>query len=386
MKIVESKLSNFLVQSEIRNMSLECDKIGGINLSQGISNLPLSSVIKDGAFKAVENGINYYTRFDGVQELRESIAEKAFNYNRIKCDPNKNIIVSAGATGAFYCACLALLNPGDEVIIFEPYYGYHINTLQAAGAVPKFVKLSQPNWSINLTDLENAVTERTKAIMICTPSNPSGKIFNLQELTLLGEFCKKHDLIVFTDEIYEYFLYDNKQHISPASLDIFKNRTITISGYSKTFSITGWRVGYCIVPEHLHETIGYINDLIYVCSPSPLQYGVVAGINNLDITFYQSIQERFLKRRNQICDVLKQIGIIPYVPDGAYYVLADVSNVPGMNSKDKAMHILKESKIACVPGMAFYSGNGGDNIVRFCYAKEQEELDAACENLLKLKF
>lgn len=386
MKIVESKLSNFLVQSEIRNMSLECDKIGGINLSQGISNLPLSSVIKDGAFKAVENGINYYTRFDGVQELRESIAEKAFNYNRIKCDPNKNIIVSAGATGAFYCACLALLNPGDEVIIFEPYYGYHINTLQAAGAVPKFVKLSQPNWSINLTDLENAVTERTKAIMICTPSNPSGKVFNLQELTLLGEFCKKHDLIVFTDEIYEYFLYDNKQHISPASLDIFKNRTITISGYSKTFSITGWRVGYCIVPEHLHETIGYINDLIYVCSPSPLQYGVVAGINNLDITFYQSIQERFLKKRNQICDVLKQIGILPYVPDGAYYVLADVSNVPGMNSKDKAMHILKESKVACVPGMAFYSGNGGDNIVRFCYAKEQEELDAACENLLKLKF
>jgi aminotransferase len=222
--------------------------------------------------------------------------------------------------------------------------------------------------------------------MICTPSNPSGKIFNLQELTLLGEFCKKHDLIVFTDEIYEYFLYDNKQHISPASLDIFKNRTITISGYSKTFSITGWRVGYCIVPEHLHETIGYINDLIYVCSPSPLQYGVVAGINNLDITFYQSIQQRFLKKRNQICDVLKQIGIIPYVPDGAYYVLADVSNVPGMNSKDKAMHILKESKVACVPGMAFYSGNGGDNIVRFCYAKEQEELDMACENLLKLKF
>jgi aminotransferase len=139
MKIVESKLSNFLVQSEIRNMSLECDKIGGINLSQGISNLPLSSVIKDGAFKAVENGINYYTRFDGVQELRESIAEKAFNYNRIKCDSNKNIIVSAGATGAFYCACLALLNPGDEVIIFEPYYGYHINTLKQQVQFPNLL-------------------------------------------------------------------------------------------------------------------------------------------------------------------------------------------------------------------------------------------------------
>jgi aminotransferase len=384
-KNTENKL-HLLTQSEIRNMSIECDKIGGINLSQGISNLPLSPIIKQGAFDAVENGLNYYTRFDGVTELRQAISHKALTYNNIECDPEKNIIVSAGATGAFYCSCLAVLSPGDEVIIFEPFYGYHINTLHAAGAVPKFVRLSQPDWTINIVDLENAVTERTKAIMICTPSNPSGKVFNLQELTLLGEFCKKHELIVFTDEIYEYFLYDNKQHISPASLDIFKNRTITISGYSKTFSITGWRVGYCIVPEHLHETIGYINDLIYVCSPSPLQFGVVAGINKLDVSFYQSIQQRFLKKRNQICDVLKQIGIIPFVPDGAYYVLADVTNVPGMNSKDKAMHILKESKVACVPGMAFYSGNGGDKIVRFCYAKEQEELDAACENLLKLKF
>lgn len=384
-KNTENKL-HLLTQSEIRNMSIECDKIGGINLSQGISNLPLSPIIKQGAFDAVENGLNYYTRFDGVTELRQAISHKALTYNNIKCDPEKNIIVSAGATGAFYCSCLAVLSPGDEVIIFEPFYGYHINTLHAAGAVPKFVRLSQPDWTINIVDLENAVTERTKAIMICTPSNPSGKVFNLQELTLLGEFCKKHDLIVFTDEIYEYFLYDNKQHISPASLDIFKNRTITISGYSKTFSITGWRVGYCIVPEHLHETIGYINDLIYVCSPSPLQFGVVAGINKLDVSFYQSIQQRFLKKRNQICDVLQQIGIIPFVPDGAYYVLADVTNVPGMNSKDKAMHILKESKVACVPGVAFYSGNGGDNIVRFCYAKEQEELDMACENLLKLKF
>lgn len=386
MNIPKSTLSSFLIQSEIRNMSLECDKIGGINLSQGISNLPLSEVIKQGAFDAVEKGINYYTRYDGVQELRDAIASKAFKYNNIKCDPNKNIVVSAGATGAFYCACLALLNPGDEVIIFEPYYGYHINTLNAAGAVAKFVKLNSPDWTIDLTALEQAVTEKTKAIMICTPSNPCGKIFNLEELNLLGNFCVKYNLIAFTDEIYEYFIYDDHKHISPASLEIFKDRTITISGYSKTFSITGWRVGYCIVPDHLQETIGYINDLIYVCSPSPLQYGAAAGINDLDKEFYDSIRKRFLKKRNQICDVLTQIGITPFIPDGAYYVLADVSNVPGTNSKEKAMHILNESKVASVPGMAFYSGNGGDNIVRFCYAKEEAELDQACENLLKLKY
>jgi aminotransferase len=386
MNITKSKLSSLLVQSEIRNMSLECDKIGGINLSQGISNLPLSKIIGEGAFDAVDKGINYYTRYDGVQELRESIAEKAANYNKVECDANKNIIVSAGATGAFYCTCLALLNPGDEVIVFEPYYGYHINTLNAAGAVAKFVKLNQPDWAIDMIALENVVTERTKAIMICTPSNPCGKIFNEQELSALGLFCIKHNLLVFTDEIYEYFLYDGKKHISPASLEVFKNRTITISGFSKTFSITGWRVGYCIVPDHLQETIGYINDLIYVCSPSPLQYGVVAGINKLDATYYKTIQERFIKKRNQICDVLKQISITPFVPEGAYYVLADVTNIPGSNSKEKAMFILQQTKVACVPGMAFYSGNGGDNIVRFCFAKEEAELDKACENLLQLKF
>lgn len=384
--MLEKNNLHLLTQSEIRNMSIECDKINGINLSQGISNLPLSSKIKNGTHDAIENGLNFYTRYDGVQELREAIAEKSYNYNNIKCDPNKNIIVSAGATGAFYCSCLAILKPGDEVIIFEPYYGYHINTLYAVGAVPRFVKLNLPNWSINLQDLEKEVTQNTKAIMICTPSNPSGKIFNTEELNMLGRFCVDNDLIVFTDEIYEYFVYDSKKHISPASLEIFKDRTITISGYSKTFSITGWRVGYCIVPEYLHEVIGHINDLIYVCSPSPFQYGVALGINKLTQDFYTNIQERFLNKRNQICNTLKQIGINPFIPEGAYYVLADVTNVPGKNSKDKAMHILKESKVACVPGMAFFSGEAGNNIVRFCYAKEEEELNRACENLLKLKF
>jgi aminotransferase len=386
MKIINSNRSELLAQSEIRNMSIECDRVGGINLSQGISNLPLSSFIKNGSLVAIEKGINYYTRYDGVQELREAIASKAFHYNNILCDPQKNIIVSAGATGAFYCACLALLNPGDEVIMFEPYYGYHINTLYAAEAVPVYVKMTPPNWSFELIDLEAKITPRTKAIMINTPSNPSGKIFSLEELNLLGEFCKKHDLLVFTDEIYEYFLYDNIKHISPGSLEVFKDRTITISGYSKTFSITGWRIGYCIVPEVLHDTIGYVNDLVYVCAPSPLQYGVANGINQLSQDFYLSIQERFSKKRNLLCTTLKEAGIEPYKPNGAYYILADVSKVPGKSSKDKAMFILNECKVASVPGMAFYHDNGGENLVRFCFAKEEDELNIACEKLLKLKF
>lgn len=383
---IPSKKLALLIQSEIRNMSIECDRVGGINLSQGISNLPLSSFIKNGSIDAIKKGINYYTRYDGVQELREAIAMKANLYNNIHCDPSKNIIVSAGATGAFYCACLALLNPGDEVIIFEPYYGYHINTLYAADAVPVYIKMSPPDWSFKIEDLDAILTPRTKAIMINTPSNPSGKVFLLEELDLLGEFCDKHNLLVFTDEIYEYFLYDNRKHISPGALEKFKGRTITISGYSKTFSITGWRVGYCIVPEELHDTIGYVNDLVYVCAPSPLQYGVAKGISELPQDFYLSIQNRFLKKRNQLCSVLKEVGIEPYIPDGAYYILADVSKVPGISSKDKAMFILNECKVASVPGMAFYHDNGGENLVRFCFAKEEDELNIACDRLLKLKF
>jgi len=380
-----SKKITLLTQSEIRNMSIECDRVDGINLSQGISNLPLSSFLKQGSIDAIEKGINYYTRFDGVQELREAIAIKTNYYNNIQCDPNRNIIVSAGATGAFYCACLALLNSGDEVIIFEPYYGYHINTLYAAEAVPVYIKMSPPDWSFKIGDLEAIITPRTKAIMINTPSNPSGKVFSLEELDLLGEFCTRHNLFVFTDEIYEYFLYDDKKHISPGSLEKLKERTITISGYSKTFSITGWRVGYCIVPENLHETIGYINDLIYVCAPSPLQYGVAKGISELPYDFYLSIQERFIKKRDMLCSILNEIGIEPYTPSGAYYILANVSNVPGISSKDKAMYILHNCKVASVPGMAFYHNNGGDNLVRFCFAKDDDELSMACEKLLKLR-
>lgn len=384
-KVLNKNLS-LLIQSEIRNMSIECDNVGGVNLSQGISNLPLASFTKQGAVKAIESGINYYTRYDGVDELKEAIAIKAGNYNNINCDPNKNIIVSAGATGAFYCACLTILEPGDEVIVSEPYYGYHINTLYAAQAVPVYVKLSLPDWSFKIEDLEAAITPRTKAIMINTPANPSGKIFSLDELNMIGDFCIKHDLIVFTDEIYEYFLYDNKKHISPASLEKFNNRTITISGYSKTFSITGWRIGYCIVPEELHDAIGYVNDLVYVCAPSPLQYGVANGIKNLPSDFYLAIQEKFTKKRDLLCSVLTEIGIAPYKPNGAYYILADVSKVPGITSKQKAMYILNECKVACVPGTAFFHDFEGNNLVRFCFAKEEDELLKGCEQLSKLKF
>jgi len=379
-----SKRSEQIVQSEIRAMSIECDRVNGINLSQGFCDLGLPEPVKNGAKDAMDKGINHYTRYDGLPELRNSIANKMLKYNNINIDPEKNIIVSCGATGAFYSACLALLNPYDEVIIFEPYYGYHVNTILAAGARPVYAKMMPPDWIFEINELEKLISKKTKGIMINTPANPSGKVFSKKELKLLADFSIKHDLFIFSDEIYEYFVYDGAKHISPGSLPEIQDRTITISGYSKTFSITGWRIGYCVCDEKWSTMIGYISDLVYVCGPAPLQMGVSRGIDELPDDFYKSLCKEYLLKRDKFCSVLNKIGLTPFIPQGAYYVLADVSAVPGKTSKEKSMYLLHEIGVASVPGSAFYHDNGGDNMVRFCFAKKDDELNDACERLLNL--
>ncbi len=384
-KLTISRRSELLVQSEIRNMSIECDAMGGINLSQGVCDMDVPEIVKKGAHDAIEAGYNFYTRYDGLPEIREAIARKCESFNHLKVDPEKNVIVSGGATGAFYSACLALLNDGDEVIIFEPYYGYHINTLAAAGAVPVFVRMHPPDWTFSLQALEAVITPHTKAIMINTPANPCGKVFSQAELDLLADFCIRHDLFIFTDEIYEYFVYDKHKHISPATDPRIQDRTITISGYSKAYSITGWRIGYCLCDAKWKETIGFINDLVYVCAPSPLQMGVVSGINHLSEEYYQQISHRFGAIRDQLCSTLTDIGLTPFVPQGAYYILADVSKIAGKDGKDRAMNLLRQTGVATVPGNAFYHDAMGDNFVRFCFGKDEKVIDQACAKLSKIK-
>jgi len=365
-------------------MSIECEKVGGINLAQGVCDTETPLAVRQGAHHAIEQGINSYTRFDGLGELREAIARKMCEYNGIKADPETEITVSAGSTGAFYCACMALLNPGDEVILFEPYYGYHVNTLLAVDVVPSYVTTKAPDWTFSPADLECVVTPRPKRIMVNTPANPSGKVFSREELEWIAAFAIRHDLFVFTDEIYEYFLYEGRKHISPGSLPGLAERTITISGFSKTFSITGWRIGYSVCSERWAQMIGYIKDLIYVCAPAPLQSGVANGINDLTPTFYQHLVSQYSKKRDAICEALRRTGLTPFVPGGAYYVLADVSILPGATSKEKAMYLLSRTGVASVPGAAFYHGSGGESLVRFCFAKTDEELDQACRGLAKL--
>lgn len=377
---MNNRLKN-LMQSEIRNMSIECDKVHGINLSQGICDLPLSREITDGVREALKLGINQYTRFDGLTEIRNAIAEKACKFNRIDADPEKNITVTCGATGALYSACLALLDPGDEVILFQPFYGYHEYTLQATDIVPVYANLTPPEWSFDIDELEKLATPRTRAIIINTPSNPCGKVFSKEEMDIIGDFCIKHDLLIFTDEIYEYITYDEHEHISPGSLEKLKDRVITISGYSKTFSITGWRIGYSIAPEKYAELIGIASDLVYVCAPAPLQYAVAKAIQNLSDRFYSELRDSFIQKRDIICSALKSCGLTPYIPEGAYYVLADIGRIEGKDSKEKCLWLLENTGVAAVPGDSFYHGAGGENLARFCFAKEDAVLEEAAKRL-----
>jgi aminotransferase len=299
-------------------------------------------------------------------------------------DPDSELVVASGATGAYYAACLALLDPGDEVILFEPFYGYHANTLAALRVKPVIVPLAAPDWQLDLDLLRRAITPRTRALVINSPSNPSGKVFNLSELEAIAALAVEHDLFVFTDEIYEYFLFDGARHISPATLPGMAERTITISGFSKTFSITGWRIGYIAASSRWIPTIAYFHDLTYVCSPSPFQYATVAGLEQLPDSFYTGLATEYQQKRDKLCAALADAGLTPSVPAGAYYVLADCSHISGETAPKRARNLLAATGIAAVAGTAFFAGGRGNDILRFCFAKRDEDLDLAVAALKKL--
>jgi len=362
-------------------MSIECDRLGGVNLAQGVCDTTLPPPVQDAAIQAIAEGRNTYTRLDGIAPLRAAISRKLREYNNIEADPDTQILVTSGATGALYAACLALFNPGDEIILFEPYYGYHLNTLLSLRIRPVIETMAMPTWELDIGSLRRAITPRTRAIMINTPSNPCGKVFTRTEIEAIGALATEYDLFLITDEIYEYFLFGGARHVSAASLPGLAERTITISGFSKTFSVTGWRVGYLAADAKWVPSIGYFHDLIYVCSPSPAQYGVAAGLTQLRAEFYTQLSVDYRKKRDLVCDALTAVGLTPCVPDGAYYILADASLIPGNTAKDKARHLLRESGVAAVSGSAFYQPGRGDGLLRFCFAKPDAALAEAAERL-----
>ena len=279
---------------------------------------------------------------------------------------------------------MALLNPGDEVLLFEPFYGYHVSTLKSLRVNPVFVPLADPDFALDTDALKAAITPRTRAIVINTPANPSGKVFTQAELESIAALAIEHDLFVLTDEIYEYFVYDSARHISPATLPRMRERTIVLSGFSKTFSVTGWRLGYVTADVKWMPAISYFHDLTYVCAPSALQHGAAAGLEQLPPSFYIELAAAHQDKRARILAALHAAGLEPTTPAGAYYVLADATRLPGKNAAEKARKLLAATGVASVAGSAFFRPGRGDNLLRFCFAKQDHDLNEACERLRKL--
>lgn len=382
LKRIRSERIQNLLQSEIRAMTRACNEVGGVNLGQGICDVPTPDLIKEAAYEAIRENQSIYTRHDGDAVLREAMARKFARYNGIPLNPDTEVVVTTGASGALAATLMALCDAGDEIILFEPFYGYHLNTALVAGMVPKIVPLHPPTFHLDLQRLRDTITPKTRAILVNTPVNPSGKVFSRDELVAIGAIATEFDLLVITDEVYEYMVYGDRQHVSMASLPGMRERTVTLGSYSKTFNITGWRIGYAVADASLAGPIGLLNDLYYVCAPAPLQRAVAVGIDRFQDDYYADLLDSYTRKRTQFCDTLTEIGLTPIVPDGAYYVLADITSLGCEDAKAAAMKLLYEAKVASVPGTAFFTGAEGQRLVRFCYAKQQPDLDRACEYLL----
>lgn len=368
-----------VVQSDIRRMSRECERVGGINLGQGICDLPTIPELVDGAVEAIRSSKATYSKYEGIDLLRERIARKLERFNGYRVDPAREIVVTIGSTGGFAAAAMATLNPGDEVILFEPYYGYHLNTLRLLGIATKFVPLRQPDWAIDFDALRAAFGPRTRGIVVCTPSNPCGKVFTRDELARIGELCREFGAWAYTDEIYEYIVYDGKRHVSMASIESCRDVTITISGFSKTFSVTGWRIGYVTGDASVMQPIGLVNDLLYVCAPTPLQWGIARALEIGD-DYYAALAADYQQKRDMLAAALREGGFRPFVPEGAYYMLAEVP-AGFADAREAAGALIEEAKVASVPGPSFFASGAGDRLLRFCFAKDFAALEEACSRL-----
>jgi len=370
-------------QSDIRRYSAICAAMNGVNLSQGVCDQPAPDEVKDAAKQAIDDDHATYTNLRGTIELRQAIAKKMREFNGIECDPETDVAVSVGSAGCFACAVLSTLNAGDECVVFSPFYSYHVNLLTLLDMGVRYVDLKPPDWSYDPAQLESAFTDRTKMILVCTPSNPTGKVFSDAELEHIATLANKHNAWIVTDEIYEYITY-GCEHISVGRFPDVRSRTLTISGASKTYAVTGWRVGYTVGPAEIIERMAVVNDLFYICAPAPLQYGVQAGLG-LPEAYYDQMRADYSAKRDLLVDTLRDIGFTPFVPDGSYYLLASFERGRWPSATAATEAILEKVGVATVPGPAFYRKPAdGDNQLRFCYAKQMSDLEEACRRLRQL--
>jgi aminotransferase len=356
----------------------------GINLAQGFPDFPAPEPVKEAACRAIMNDINQYAITWGSKSLRDAIARKYLKHAGVEIDPEREVTVCCGATECMASTMLALVNPGDEVIVIEPFYENYWPDAVLAGATPKFVTLHEPDWHLDPDELRRAFSPRTKAIIINTPNNPTGKVFSRAELELIAGLCREFDAVAITDEIYEHLVYEG-EHIRMMTLPGMRERTVTISGISKTYSLTGWRIGYIVAPPHLTDAIRKVHDFLTVGAPAPLQEAAAVALDLPD-EYYVQLLADYRKRRDFLVGALEEIGFRCFKPQGAYYVMADFTAFGFDNDVEFARYLVKEVGVATVPGSSFYFDPAkGRTRVRFAFPKRIETLRRAVELLSVLK-
>jgi len=378
-----SERARKFTESIIREMTRVCLRHNGVNLAQGFPDFPAPTAIKEAAVEAIRRDLNQYAITWGTPALRAAIARKFAWYNGVEVNPETEITVCCGATEAMIASLLAVVNPGEEVIIFEPFYENYGPDAIISGAHPRFVTLHEPDWSIDPYELSRAFNDKTRAIVINTPNNPTGKVFSREELEAIARLCVQWDVVAVTDEIYEHILYEGREHLSIASLPGMRERSITINSASKTYSLTGWRVGWAIAPEPIAGSIRKVHDFLTVGAAHPLQEAVAVALA-MESSYYAGLAADYRERRDLLLDALEETGFRPYRPYGAYYIMADVGHLGFADDIACAMRLVEQGGVATVPGSAFYSEPArGRTKIRFCFPKRRETLEAAAERLRK---
>src|ERR687893_318059 len=368
---VSEKAGRF-TESVIREMTREAMKHGAVNLSQGFPDFPAPEEIKRAAAQAIERDVNQYAITWGAKDFRDAIADKTRWFLGLDYDPEREITVTCGSTEGMIAAMMATVDPGEEVVIFEPFY-----------------ENRAPDWTFDPDELRAAFNPRTKAVILCNPNNPTGKVFTREEMEFVASLCREFDALCFTDEIYEHIVYPSEdrevEHISMAQLEGMKERTLVVNSMSKTYSVTGWRVGYVLAPPDITSAVRKVHDFLTVGAAAPLQRAGAYALR-MPPEYYEGLRREYERRRDLLLPVLEDVGFKVFRPDGAYYVMTDISAFGFSDDVEFTRHLIRQVGVACVPGSSFYSRPElGARQVRFCFCKRDETLEAAAERLQKLK-
>ncbi len=368
-------------ESVIRQMTRLCEAHKAINLAQGFPDFDPPSRVKQAAAWAVDHGRNQYSTTYGDIRLRRAIARKMRLYNHVECDPESEVTVTCGTTEGMMASLLALLDPLDEVVIIEPFYENYGPDTILSGAKCRYVGLREPSFELDEKSLGEVFSRKTKAVVVNTPHNPTGRVFTRHELRVVSELCQDYDAFAVTDEIYEHILYDGQEHVSIASMDGMHDRTVTISGFSKTYSATGWRVGYVVAQKKLSSEVRKVHDFLTVCAPSPLQEACISALQ-LPRSYYVSLREGYAESRRLLLDALDTSGFRYFKPEGAYYAWTDIRGVGFKDGRKLAEHLVKRIGVGSVPGSSFFHlQSQGRSKLRFSFSKKPQTIRRAAERL-----